>query len=54
MKLTIRKQRFPSHDGRRPLSYAIYYGRTFLCYAWSFSRAWVALQIIREGMEREA
>lgn len=42
-------QYYPTHDGKRPLSFAIYYGRTFLAYSWSLSRAWVALQIIKRG-----
>ncbi len=40
-------QRFPCSDGSRPLSFAIYYGRTFLAYSWSLAGAWIALQIIK-------
>jgi hypothetical protein len=40
-------QRYPTHDGSRPLSFAIYQGRTFLAYSWSLSGAWIALQVIR-------
>ena len=40
-------QRYPCYDGTRPLSFAIYQGRTFLAYSWSLSGAWIALQVIR-------
>lgn len=40
-------QRYKTHDGQRPLSFAIYYGRTFLAYSFSLARAYVALQIIK-------
>lgn len=44
----IKTQRYPTHTGARPLSFAIYHGRTFLAYSWSLSGAWVALQIIKD------
>lgn len=47
-KFYITPQRYPTHTGERPLSFAIYFGRTFLAYSWSLSGAWVALQVIRE------
>lgn len=46
-RIYILAQRYPTHDGRRPMSFAIYQGRTFLAYSWSLSGAWVALQVIR-------
>lgn len=42
-------QRFPTHDGQRPLSFAIYRGREFLAYSWSLVGAWIALQIIKKN-----
>lgn len=45
-------QRYPTHTGERPLSFAIYFGREFLAYSWSLSRAWVALQLIKETYNR--
>lgn len=51
--LHIRKQNFPTYTGERPTSYAVYDGFTFLCYAWSFGRAWQALQLIRETRKRQ-
>lgn len=50
--LHIRKQNYPTWTGERPTSYAVYDGFTFLCYAWSFGRAWQALQLIREMRKR--
>lgn len=47
-RLHIRSQRYPCHDGSRPLSFAIYDGRKFLCYSWSLAGAYVALRLIRE------
>jgi hypothetical protein len=49
-RLYIIPQRYPCHDGSRPLSFAIYRGSTFLAYSWSLSGAWVALQVIRRTM----
>lgn len=49
-RLYITSQHYPTHDGKRPLSWAIYRGRTFLAYSWSLSGAWVALQMIRKGL----
>lgn len=46
-RLYIVTQRYPCHDGSKPLSFAIYRGRTFLAYSWSLTGAWVALQVIR-------
>lgn len=46
-RLHIKPQRYPCHDGSRPLSFAIYYGRTFLAYSWSLSGAYVALSYLR-------
>lgn len=40
-------QRFPTHDGSKPLSFAIYRGREFLAYSWSLAGAWIALRIIK-------
>lgn len=40
-------QHYPDSQGRRPLSFAVYRSNTFLCYAWSLSRAWQALQLIK-------
>lgn len=45
----ILAQRYPAHDGSRPLSFAIYRGREFLAYSWSLAGAWVALQWIKRG-----
>lgn len=42
-------QYYPTCTGERPLSFAIYYGRTFLAYSWSLAGAWIALQIIKRG-----
>jgi hypothetical protein len=57
MKFSIRKQRYPCADGTRPLSFAVYVRRGwrshFCCYAWSFSRAWVATQLIKQTMKEE-
>lgn len=41
-------QRYPTHTGERPLSFAVYCGREFLCYSWSLSGAWIALQVIKK------
>jgi hypothetical protein len=49
-RLYIIPQRYPTHDGQRPLSFAIYRGRTFLAYSWSLSGAWIALQVIRQSV----
>lgn len=46
-RLYIKPQRYRTHTGERPLSFAIYCGRTLLAYSWSLSGAWVALQVIR-------
>jgi hypothetical protein len=46
-RLYIIAQRYPTHTGERPLSFAVYKGRTFLCYSWSLSGAWVALEYLR-------
>lgn len=46
-RLYIITQRYPCYDGTHPLSFAVYYGRTFLCYSWSLVGAWKALQLIR-------
>lgn len=51
-RLYIIPQRFPNWKGERPLSFAVYQGREFLCYSWSLSGAWVALQVIKRGMGR--
>ena len=48
--MRIKPQRYPCYDGSRPLSYAIYYGRTFLAYSWSFSGAWRAAQVIKKEL----
>lgn len=42
-------QWFPCHDGSRPLSWAIYRGREFLAYSWSYVRAVLALRMIKRG-----
>lgn len=47
-RLYIIPQRYPCHDGSTPLSFAIYYGRTFLAYSWSLTGAYVALCYLRE------
>jgi hypothetical protein len=47
-RMYIKPQRYPCHDGSRPLSFAIYRGRTFLAYSWSLSGAWVALAYLKE------
>lgn len=52
-KFHIKPQRYPCHDGSRPLSWAIYSGRVFLAYNWSLSGAWRALWLIREGMDQQ-
>jgi hypothetical protein len=46
-RLYIKPQRYPTHDGKRPLSFAVYRGRTFLAYSWSLAGAWIALQVIK-------
>lgn len=46
-KLYIIAQRYPTVTGEKPLSFAVYRGRTFLCYSWSLHGAWVALRLIR-------
>lgn len=46
-KLYIIPQRYQTAFGTRPLSFAVYRGRTFLCYSWSLVGAWKALQLIR-------
>lgn len=53
-RLHIRKQHYRDFQGERPLSYAVYNNFTFLCYAFSFGRAWQALQLIRETRQRHA
>ena len=50
-RFTIRKQRYPAYDGSRPVSFAIYYGREFIAYSWSFSRAWVAVQYLKKCLQ---
>jgi len=50
-RLYIIAQRYPTHDGQRPLSFAIYRGRTFLAYSWSLAGAWVALRWIKRGQQ---
>lgn len=50
----ILPQRYPAHDGSRPLSFALYRGAEFLCYSWSLSRAWVALQLIKQTVKGKA
>lgn len=49
-RLYIITQRYPCANGSRPLSFAVYLGRTFLCYSWSLAGAWVALAYLRERM----
>lgn len=46
-RLYIKAQRYPYYDGSRPLSFAIYHGRTFLAYSWSLAGVWVALEYLR-------
>ena len=50
-RLYIITQRYPCHDGSRPLSFAIYQGRTFLAYSFSLARAWQALCLIRKTLK---
>lgn len=50
-RLYIVTQRYPCYDGSRPLSFAVYSGRTFLCYSWTLSGAWIALQLIKKGLK---
>jgi hypothetical protein len=49
-RLYIIPQRYPTHTGERPLSFAIYWGREFLAYSWSLSGAYVALQYLRKNL----
>jgi hypothetical protein len=53
-RLYIIPQRYKTHDGKRPLSFAIYQGRTFLAYSWSLAGAWVTLQFIRKSSLKHA
>lgn len=46
-RLYIIAQRYPDYRGNRPLSFAVYRGREFLCYSWSLAGAYIALQVIR-------
>jgi hypothetical protein len=41
-------QRYPDAWGNRPVSFAVYCGREFLCYAFSLARAWQALEFLRQ------
>lgn len=55
--LVIRPQRYRDCWGNKPLSFGVWLIRPwrrkqFLCYAWSLSRAWVALQLIKQTAER--
>lgn len=50
MTFTIRKQRYPTHTGAKPLSFAIYLSRgfrsVFLAYSWSYEGARLAIKEI--------
>jgi len=39
LRLNIRPQLYPCHDGSCPLSWAVFNGEEFLCYSWSLSGA---------------
>ncbi len=45
-------QRYKDCWGNKPLSFAIYRGRTFLAYSFSLARAYVALQLIKRTFEK--
>jgi hypothetical protein len=40
-------QWYRTHDGQRPLSWAIYRGTEFVAYSWSYTKAYIALQWIK-------
>ena len=49
----ILSQRYPTHCGDRPLSWAIYYGfifKRFCGYSWSYVGAQRAIELIKRGM----
>ena len=54
-RLVIRPQKYPTHTGARPLSYAIWLLRPwkrkiFVGYSWSLAGAYVALQYLRKNL----
>jgi len=49
MTFKIKTQRYPTHTGERPLSFAIYYGRKFLAYSWTRDGAERGLAEIRSS-----
>lgn len=49
-RLYIVTQRYPDHLGRKPLSFAVYYGKEFLCYSFTLSGAYIALQYIKHNL----
>ena len=44
-------QRYPCYDGSTPLTWAVYYGRHFYCYSWSYEGAVRAIELIEKGRQ---
>ena len=54
-RLTITKQFYPTYDGQKPLSWAIYLVRpwrrkVFVAYSWSLAGAQMAMDVIKKTL----
>lgn len=50
MNLRIEPQRYPTHTGELPLSYAIYDGDEFLAYSWTIEGAAAGIEEIQRSL----
>jgi hypothetical protein len=47
-RLHIRAQWYECFDGSKPLTWAVYNGREFLCYSWTLEGAKRAMEYLKE------